>query len=91
MDEERDKAKQGITIVGKPYGTSEYIKESFEKLHSKHQAIATNLMDMENIQNAYLLTMGSLTKKAQFFFRVSDAEDTKGLAEAHDQDDCGMP
>ena len=84
-DEERDKAKQGITIVGKPYGTPEYIKDSYEKLHAKHQAIATDLKKMENIQDAYLLTLGSLSKKAQFFFRISDAEDTKGLAEAHDK------
>jgi hypothetical protein len=84
-DEPLPKEQQGVTVAGKPIGTSEYIQGVLmNKFNNKYNRTAGLLLAHPNLQEAQLLSRMCFSKQPYYFLRIISPEHTTEFAATFD-------
>jgi hypothetical protein len=79
-----DPARQGITVVGTPIGTDEYVAARAEERLQEEDVLLGSICQMESLQAAWLLLYFCAVPRANHLLRAVPPSQAAGYAEAHD-------
>ena len=76
--------ERGITILGVPVGTPEFVLRQLEVKAEEHQALLQRIPDMKDLQCAWLVLLYCAGARANFYIRTVSPSLSHAFATQHD-------
>ena len=76
--------QQGITILGAPLGTAEYVAQQLLHSSQSHQALLERIPTVDDLQSAWLLLLFCASPRCNHTLRTTPPQLTQGFATRHD-------
>lgn len=77
-------AEQGVTVLGTPIGSHEYILAHLRATRAKHDALLTAIPTLPSLQASFLLLLYCANPRPNYLLRTVPPEQTLEYAAAHD-------
>ena len=83
-------ADRGITILGAPVGTPEFVTRQLEKKVSEHEELLNRIRDIKDLHCAWFVLLYCATVRANYFLRTVGPEHSHVFAVQHDAPNLEM-
>ena len=76
--------QQGLTVLGAPVGTEQYVQQFLQNTLRSHRPLLEQLPDIQDLQAAWLLLLYTASPRSNYLLRLLPPAQTIAFAASHD-------